>query len=86
MVFPAYVSDMLSDYMVHLYVSLQGDMDAFEFPRKRMPGSMGWCRICRIDCETVEGLDMHSQTREHQKMAMDMILCIKQEIAKKQRF
>ncbi|XP_038981024.1 trithorax group protein osa-like isoform X2 [Phoenix dactylifera] len=62
-----------------------GDMDAFEFPRKRMPGSMGWCRICRIDCETVEGLDMHSQTREHQKMAMDMILCIKQEIAKKQR-
>ncbi|XP_073114766.1 uncharacterized protein [Elaeis guineensis] len=62
-----------------------GDMDAFDFPRKRMPGSMGWCRICRIDCETVEGLDMHSQTREHQKMAMDMILCIKQEIAKKQR-
>ncbi|MCD7465699.1 hypothetical protein HAX54_001777 [Datura stramonium] len=25
-----------------------------------------------VDCETVEGLDIHSQTREHQDMAMDM--------------
>lgn len=79
-----------SSYPVHGFPNevgqlTSGDMDAFEFPRKRMPGSLGWCRICRIDCETVEGLDMHSQTREHQKMAMDMVLCIKQEIAKKQR-
>ncbi|OAY77197.1 hypothetical protein ACMD2_06126 [Ananas comosus] len=59
--------------------------DIYDHPRKRNPGSMGWCRICRIDCETVEGLDMHSQTREHQKMAMDMVLSIKQEVAKKQK-
>lgn len=45
---------------------------------------MGWCRICKVDCETVDGLDLHSQTREHQKMAMDMVLSIKQN-AKKQK-
>ncbi|OMO86058.1 TRAF-like protein [Corchorus capsularis] len=61
-----------------------GDMDSFENLRKRKPVSMGWCRICKVDCETVEGLDLHSQTREHQKMAMDMVLTIKQN-AKKQK-
>ncbi|XP_073009667.1 uncharacterized protein [Typha latifolia] len=66
-------------------VSLRGDMDTFEHPRKRIAGSMGWCRICRVDCETVEGLDLHSQTREHQKTAMDMVLNIKQEVGKKQK-
>lgn len=45
--------------------------------------SMGWCRICKIDCESVEGLDMHGQTREHQRMAMDMVITIKQKNAKK---
>ncbi|TYJ42071.1 hypothetical protein E1A91_A03G062900v1 [Gossypium mustelinum] len=61
-----------------------GDMDSFENLRKRKPVSMGWCRICKVDCETVEGLDLHSQTREHQKMAMDMVAIIKQN-AKKQK-
>ncbi|XVF19945.1 hypothetical protein REPUB_Repub11eG0155100 [Reevesia pubescens] len=61
-----------------------GDMDSFENLRKRKPVSMGWCRICKVDCETVEGLDLHSQTREHQKMAMDMVVTIKQN-AKKQK-
>ncbi|EOY33857.1 Uncharacterized protein TCM_041704 isoform 8 [Theobroma cacao] len=61
-----------------------GGMDSFENLRKRKPMSMGWCRICKIDCETVEGLDLHSQTREHQKMAMDMVVTIKQN-AKKQK-
>ena len=43
---------------------------------------MGWCRICKVNCETVEGLDLHSQTREHQKMAMDMVVTIKQNVKK----
>lgn len=59
-------------------------MDSFENLRKRKPVSMGWCRICNVDCETVEGLDLHSQTREHQKMAMEIVITIKQN-AKKQK-
>lgn len=62
-----------------------GDVDSFDRPRKRKPMSMGWCRICKIDCETVEGLDMHSQTREHQDMAMDMVRFIKEQNQKKQK-
>lgn len=66
-------------------VSFQGDADSFDKSRKRKPLSMGWCRICRIDCETVEGLDAHSQTREHQKMAMDLVISIKQQSKRKQK-
>ncbi|KAJ8751422.1 hypothetical protein K2173_016627 [Erythroxylum novogranatense] len=61
-----------------------GNLEPYENSRKRKPTTMGWCRICKVDCETVEGLDLHSQTREHQKMAMDMVLTIKQK-AKKQK-
>ncbi|KAG8368881.1 hypothetical protein BUALT_Bualt15G0092700 [Buddleja alternifolia] len=61
-----------------------GGMDSLDQTRKRNPVSMGWCRICKLDCETVEGLDMHSQTREHQNMAMDMVRTIKLQ-NKKQR-
>ncbi|TYI90644.1 hypothetical protein E1A91_D03G135800v1 [Gossypium mustelinum] len=61
-----------------------GGMDSFEILRTRKPLSMGWCRICKVDCETVEGLDLHSQTGEHQKTAMDMVAIIKQN-AKKQK-
>ncbi|XP_024023711.1 RNA-binding protein 33 isoform X2 [Morus notabilis] len=57
---------------------------AFDKSRKRKLPTMGWCRICKVDCETVEGLELHSQTREHQKMAMDMVVAIKQN-AKKQK-
>ncbi|XP_075503846.1 uncharacterized protein LOC142541132 [Primulina tabacum] len=62
-----------------------GEVDSFDWSRKRKPISMGWCRICMFDCETVEGLEMHSQTGEHQKMAMDMVKTIKQRNKKKQR-
>lgn len=62
--------------------SYTGNMDPFD--RRRKPPSMGWCRICKVDCETVEGLDIHSQSREHQKNAMDMVAIIKQN-AKKQK-
>ncbi|XP_057993517.1 chromatin modification-related protein eaf-1 [Hevea brasiliensis] len=61
-----------------------GDLYTFDGLRRRKASSMGWCRICKVDCETVEGLDMHSQTREHQKIAMDMVVKIKQN-AKKQK-
>ncbi|XP_023519517.1 AT-rich interactive domain-containing protein 1A-like isoform X2 [Cucurbita pepo subsp. pepo] len=59
-----------------------GDVESFDNSRKRKPTSTGWCRICKVDCETVEGLELHSQTREHQKMAMDMVQSIKQNAKK----
>lgn len=65
--------------------SLKGDRESLDRSRKRKPGSMGWCRICKIDCETVEGLELHSQTGEHQKKAMEMVLSIRQDNAKKQK-
>ncbi|GMH03732.1 hypothetical protein Nepgr_005571 [Nepenthes gracilis] len=44
----------------------------------------GFCLVfLEVDCETMEGLDLHSQTREHQKKAMDMVLRIKQQNSKK---
>lgn len=68
-----------------LYENFQGNMETFDNPRKRKPTSMGWCRLCKVDCETMEGLDLHSQTREHQDMAMEMVLNIKQQNAKKKK-
>ncbi|KAL5709305.1 hypothetical protein ACHQM5_020009 [Ranunculus cassubicifolius] len=62
-----------------------GEAESLDHSRKRKHGSMGWCRICKVDCETIEGLEMHSQTRDHQKMAMDMVLNIKKDNAKKQK-
>ncbi|CDP20825.1 unnamed protein product [Coffea canephora] len=60
-----------------------GDMSTFDNSRKRKNMSMGWCRICKVDCETVEGLDRHSQSREHQKMSLDMVMSIKLQNKKK---
>ncbi|XP_051120875.1 uncharacterized protein LOC127244396 isoform X2 [Andrographis paniculata] len=56
--------------------SFSTGMESFE-PWKRKPVSNGWCRICGVDCESVEGLELHSQTRDHQKIAMDMVKSIK---------
>uniref|UniRef100_A0A7N0ULX6 RING-type domain-containing protein n=1 Tax=Kalanchoe fedtschenkoi TaxID=63787 RepID=A0A7N0ULX6_KALFE len=64
------------------YVS---DLELSDNLRKRNTVNMGWCRICKVDCETVEGLDLHSQTREHQRMSMDMVLKIKQQNSKRQK-
>lgn len=77
--------EVSSVVLIFLTTTSQGDMDSFDRPRKRKPVSMGWCRICKVDCETVEGLDMHSQTREHQDMAMDMVRTIKEQNRKKQK-
>lgn len=41
--------------------------------------------ICKVDCESVEGLDLHSQTREHRDMAMCMVQSLKLQNAKKQK-
>lgn len=83
-------SVLISIYLIYLLLFnysvvgfLQEDL-AFDKSRKRKLPTMGWCRICKVDCETVEGLELHSQTREHQKMAMDMVVAIKQN-AKKQK-
>ncbi|XP_020577808.1 mucin-5AC-like [Phalaenopsis equestris] len=78
-------SGLSNSYPVHDSVSLHGDVDSFEHLRKRKHGSMGWCRLCKIDCETVEGLEVHSQTKDHQNMAMEIVLNIKKENAKKHK-
>ncbi|XP_039136027.1 uncharacterized protein LOC120273468 [Dioscorea cayenensis subsp. rotundata] len=66
-------------------VSNFDEIDSFGHSSKRNLASIGWCRLCKIDCGSVEGLDIHSQTREHQKMAMDIVLNIKQENSKKKK-
>ncbi|KAH9626611.1 hypothetical protein KSS87_005462 [Heliosperma pusillum] len=60
------------------------DTEAFDNLRKRKPGSI-MCLICKVECGTVEGLDLHSQSREHQRKARDMVLSIKQQNKKKQK-
>lgn len=51
-------------------------VESFDNSRKRKLGSI-MCRICKVECGTVEGLDLHSQSREHQRKAVDMVLSIK---------
>lgn len=47
----------------------------------RKTKSMSWCRICKVDCGSVEGLEEHCQTSEHQRITMDMVRKIKQKSA-----
>ncbi|XP_010520233.1 PREDICTED: uncharacterized protein LOC104799410 [Tarenaya hassleriana] len=63
-------------------IPFKGVVEPFENSRKRKLGTAAWCRICKVDCETIEGLDFHSQTKEHQKKSMDMVLIIKQNAKK----
>ncbi|TKW22413.1 hypothetical protein SEVIR_4G227000v4 [Setaria viridis] len=46
-------------------------------------GNVGWCRICMFNCGSAENLDLHVQTREHQQCAMDIVLKMKQDVAKR---
>ncbi|XP_063938717.1 uncharacterized protein LOC108199243 isoform X2 [Daucus carota subsp. sativus] len=62
----------------------EGNLESIDRFRKRMPASMGWCRICKVNCDTVDGLDLHSQTPEHQQRTMEMVMSIKQN-AKRQK-
>ncbi|KAH7431539.1 hypothetical protein KP509_08G054400 [Ceratopteris richardii] len=60
------------------------DLDSSDFGRKRkQAGSSGWCRICHIDCYTVQGLEEHSKSEDHQKKTLDLVMSIKQDSAKK---
>lgn len=67
------------------WLKLQDDFEPFIQSRKKKPGSMGWCRICKVDCGTVDNLELHAQTKEHQKEAMDIVLSMKKESAKRQK-
>ncbi|KAL9238727.1 hypothetical protein vseg_013111 [Gypsophila vaccaria] len=60
------------------------EMEPFDNMRKRKPGGI-MCRICKVDCGTVDVLELHSQSREHQQKARDMVLSIKQQNKKKQK-
>ncbi|KAL3821597.1 hypothetical protein ACJIZ3_007502 [Penstemon smallii] len=85
---PGNFSGMRNGYSVQGFpnaANFAGDVDTFDLSRKRRPMNTGWCLICKVDCETIEGLEMHSQTREHQNMAMDMVRTIKQQNKKKHR-
>jgi hypothetical protein len=44
-----------------------------------------WCRICMFNYGSAENLDLHVQTREHQQCAMDLVLKMKQDVAKRQK-
>ncbi|CAN6177551.1 unnamed protein product [Urochloa humidicola] len=48
-------------------------------------GNVGWCRICMLNCGSAENLDLHVQTREHQQCAMDIVLKMKLDVAKRQK-
>ena len=63
----------------------EADNDAMEYGRKRKQGLSGWCRICRVDCYTVQGLEDHSKTEEHNKKTLELVMSIKQDGAKKQK-
>ncbi|KAG2607215.1 AT-rich interactive domain-containing protein 1A-like [Panicum virgatum] len=47
--------------------------------------NVGWCRICMFNCGSAENLDLHVQTMEHQQCAMDIVLKMKQDVAKRQK-
>lgn len=70
--------------------NLVADFSRHGFPKEPMHqalvgplrnGDVGWCRICMFNCGSLENLDMHVQTREHQQSAMDIVLKMKQDIA-----
>lgn len=53
-------SERISPHNLHL---VQGK-EPFDNPRKRKVGSIVGSN-CEVDCDTVEGLDSHSQSRDH---------------------
>ncbi|ONK76858.1 uncharacterized protein A4U43_C02F550 [Asparagus officinalis] len=66
--------------------SREDDSDSFEQSRKRKAVSTIRCLICRIDYENEEALELHCQSREHQKMCMDMVLRIQEGNVEKHRY
>ncbi|XP_024965360.1 uncharacterized protein LOC112505682 isoform X2 [Cynara cardunculus var. scolymus] len=78
-----YISLLCKCVMLSIhFFNYQDVSDSFDNLKKRKSRSMGWCRICNVDCESVKFLELHGQTREHQQMAMNMVKNIKQKSAR----
>eukprot|EP00252_Welwitschia_mirabilis_P005750 TRINITY_DN1631_c0_g1_i1.p1 TRINITY_DN1631_c0_g1~~TRINITY_DN1631_c0_g1_i1.p1 ORF type:complete len:1740 (-),score=376.45 TRINITY_DN1631_c0_g1_i1:405-5624(-) len=60
-------------------------IESIDLGQKRKSDGMGWCRICNIDCYNVQELEQHTQTKEHQKKALDLVMRIKSDNAKRQK-
>ncbi|GJM92550.1 hypothetical protein PR202_ga09029 [Eleusine coracana subsp. coracana] len=74
--------NMVADYSLHGFAKEPGH---FGLGGPMRNTGAGWCRICMFNCGSVENLDLHVQTREHQQFAMDLILKMKQDVAKRQK-
>ncbi|XP_063939222.1 uncharacterized protein LOC108197876 isoform X1 [Daucus carota subsp. sativus] len=55
----------------------EGNVESSDSFRHRMPKSTVRCRICKVNCDGLEGLDLHSRTAEHLQRTMDMVTSIK---------
>uniref|UniRef100_A0A0A9F5B5 Uncharacterized protein n=1 Tax=Arundo donax TaxID=35708 RepID=A0A0A9F5B5_ARUDO len=75
-------SNIVADYSRHGFPKETGHFGLGGLLRN---GDVGWCRICMFNCGSVENLNLHVQTREHQQCAMDIILKMKQDVAKRQK-
>lgn len=73
---------LVADYSQHGFPKTAAHFGLGGFLRN---GNSGWCRICMFNCGSAENLDMHVQTREHQQCAMDIVLKMKQDVAKRQK-
>ncbi|KAL6840194.1 hypothetical protein ACP4OV_030004 [Aristida adscensionis] len=74
--------NLVTDYSLHGFPK---ETSRFGLGGLVRNGDVGWCKICMFNCGTAENLDLHVQTREHQQYAMDIILKMKQDVAKRQK-
>lgn len=72
----------LDDYPRHGFPQESGRFSSGEFFSN---GDVGWCRICMFNCGGAEDLGLHVHTREHQQHAMDIVLKMKHDVAKRQK-
>ncbi|KAL6614161.1 hypothetical protein ACP70R_036431 [Stipagrostis hirtigluma subsp. patula] len=74
--------NLVTDYSRHGFPKETGRFGLGGLVRN---GDVGWCRICMFNCGSAENLDLHVQTREHQQYAMDIVMKMKQDVAKRQK-
>ncbi|XP_063938631.1 uncharacterized protein LOC135148237 isoform X2 [Daucus carota subsp. sativus] len=55
----------------------EGNVESIDSFRLRMSNSTVRCQICKVNCDGLEGLDLHSRTAEHLQRTMDMVTSIK---------
>ncbi|CAM0950053.1 unnamed protein product [Alopecurus aequalis] len=72
----------LDDYSRHGFPQESGRFNSGGFFSN---GDVGWCRICMFNCGSAEDLGLHVHTREHQQHAMDIVLKMKHDVAKRQK-